>query len=899
MVYDSGRRFQEELYYKNLGEEGDVLKENSPKLLKEYFKLLIDYRDRMKEKEKLAIFQIELIHSNNKKKEFIDEEKGYRVKIVISSQVKQEDKYYAEYIKGRILDEDITRLKDFNTRDHEHRYIKIINSNKDDEILLLESMPKTTEVIPDLSDWSIQKEIDALEKLKDKPDHHHLPLLRLAGKNVDKYWQISELEDITDWKVLKDSPFEGLEEQRMMVRKALSTNDFAIIEGPPGSGKTTVITEIILQLLVKKKRVLLVGSTHVAVDNVLENLINYPKIVVPIRIAPMERELPQAILDLTYTNYVENFKKRLLLSMHKIRNKTEIQQEWEGILQSDKDNKFFENILNDSINLVSGTTFGVLKFPEIASSIKIKTFKPLFDVMIIDEASKTSFQEFLVPAMFARKWIVSGDPNQLSPFTDRAFVEEEIESLIKKACDKDKVYDYAYNDVETIVLKAYGAVNNIKSGRDNECSLISLDIDEWKLREDIVSQINSFKPNKVIHTVPDDVRKGKDELLEKIKVSGSDILIIRKDQIEKYMDSLPYCISFEESNHWNLFLKYRSNFINKVKNLGNTGDFLRLGKKRKFLSQEIAWRLIRSYELRSSGDKSSKYQNEIRQLIPSKLNNQFIVDRLTDIKCYNLPSIIEILITGNTKINQFFRETVLESGLPKECRESIWTRLSYQCRMHPDISHYPRTLVYSSKDENPDALKDSRMIDREWDYKRYKNRVVWKQISSKGSVSPVSSNENKNEAEANKIIEELDYFLKFVGGHQKHDGIWTVALLSFYKPQTKLLKKKMRERFNMGGSVFYNKDKSVKISIGNVDSMQGREADLVFLSMVRMGGLGFLDNKNRINVAITRARYQLVIVGNKKVFTRPKDKDTLIYKLALEINEDLDLNVRGDDKLGK
>lgn len=886
---------QNDLYYLNLGDEGEALRESAPNLLYEYFKLLIDYKKGMSEKGKLAIFKIELVPSSGKKMDLIGEETEYKVKISISSRVTPEDQDYSRYIMERILNEDITTLKAFDSGSQtSHNRLKILESYKDDRILLLDSIPETEEVIPDLSDWTIQMEIDALEKLKDRPEHHHLPLLRLAGKNADNYWETPDLEEIRNWKVLKDSPFEGLEEQREMVRKALATKDFAIVEGPPGSGKTTVITEIILQLLLMKKRVLLVGSTHVAVDNVLENLIKYPEIVVPIRIAPMGRELSPEIQGLTYSKYLENFKKRLLSNVHRIQNKTEIQEEWEGIIQSKRNNEFFENILNDSINLVSGTSFGVSKFPEIRINVRNKTFEPLFDVMIIDEASKTTFQEFLVPAMFAKKWIVSGDPKQLSPYSDRGFVEEGIELLIKGACDQ--TYKQAYIDVEKIVINAYRAIDKIKNSKCNECVIIVLNHDEWNLREDIANQIKSSNYDKIIHTVQEDIEKQNDEILEKIKISGSNIVIIKKDQIERYIDSLPYGASLEDSKQWNALLQYRYNFIYKPKRLRDIRTPSKPKEEKKSLSQEIAWRLIRLYELRDSGTKYIKYREEIKQLIPSKLDRQYIYKRLTDLKCYSLPSILEILMTGNTKYNQSYRETGLESGLPKDYKESIWTRLSYQRRMHHDISLYPRSLVYSSNDGKTVALKDSRMINRDWDYKRYKNRVVWKQIYSKENDNPNKS--HKNELEANKIIEELDYFLKFADNNPKRDDTWTVAILSFYKPQTNLLKNKLKDKFNMNGPVFHNKNKSVKISVGNVDSMQGREADLVFLSMVRSGGLGFLDSINRINVALTRARYQLVIVGNKKVFTREKYKDTLIYKFSSAISEDFDIDVRGN-KFGK
>ncbi|MGP6238998.1 AAA domain-containing protein [Cuniculiplasma sp. SKW4] len=880
---------QEDLYYYNLGEEGEALKESSPQKLHDYFKLLTNYKKVTREKEGLAIFQIKALSNTTKKEQYADNG-NYEVKISISPKVKPEDKEYAEYIMNRILDGEVTALKYYNSREQKNEpRLKVLESSKEKRVLLLDSMPKMEEVVPDLNDWSIQRQIDALEKLKDRPEPHHLPLLRLAGKNADKYWERPDIGVVKEWKVLKDSSFEGLAEQRDMVKKAIYTKDFAIVEGPPGSGKTTVITEIILQLLMMGKRVLLVGSTHVAVDNILENLIEYSKIVVPIRMAPMDRELQDKILDLTYDKFIKKFKERLLGNMLKIQNKTEIQNEWIGNLQSTRSDKFLEKILNESINLVSGTSFGVLQFPEIKESIRDKSFKPLFDVMIIDEASKTTFQEFLVPAMFARKWIISGDPKQLSPYTDSNFIEESIQFILEEEIKKH--VDIPIKDVEKIVLKAYTARENINSSKTELKTVIALEDNELELGGYIKEQIESFKENKVIYKVPSDVKK-EEEINEMIKIGGSDIIIIGKNQLDKFVDSLPYGVYFEETKRWSNFLSYRYNFFSKEKKPANE-DRNDHGKEKKTLSGEIAWRLIRTYELRDSGDKFVKYQEDIKKLIPSKWDENPIFDektfrKITDLKYVCLPSIIEILIFGNSKINGFQRESVLVSGLPKQYRDHIWTRLSYQCRMHPEISYYPRTLVYSSRDQNVTALKDSKIIDREWNYKKYNERVVWINVYNKdgGRDKP---EHNKNEAEASKIIQELKSFVDFASREPKKNGHWTVAILSFYKPQTRLLIGKMTKEFKKDGSTFYNNDKSVSISVGNVDSMQGKEADIVFLSMVRNGGLGFLDSPSRINVALTRARYQLVIFGNKKVFTKESYSDTLIYKFASMINSSFDL----------
>ena len=124
---------------------------------------------------------------------------------------------------------------------------------------------------------TLERQIYALRDLDNAPSPRLAPLVRLVSTHAQ--WPDIEPAPLDEgaWQFLKRGHDGGLrdgtEEQRRFVSIALGTQDFAVLEGPPGSGKTTAICELIVQLLQQEKRILLVASMHVAVDNVLERLI--------------------------------------------------------------------------------------------------------------------------------------------------------------------------------------------------------------------------------------------------------------------------------------------------------------------------------------------------------------------------------------------------------------------------------------------------------------------------------------------------------------------------------------------------------------------------------------------------------------------------------------------------
>ena len=91
-----------------------------------------------------------------------------------------------------------------------------------------------------------------------------------------------------------------------------------------------------------------------------------------------------------------------------------------------------------------------------------------------------------------------------------------------------------------------------------------------------------------------------------------------------------------------------------------------------------------------------------------------------------------------------------------------------------------------------------------------------------------------------------------------------IGIISPYKGQVHLLRKMLRKDS-------YWKSLRHLISINTVDGFQGQERDIILITMVRQneqGQVGFLADLRRMNVAITRARMKLIIIGHSPTLCR-------------------------------
>ncbi len=723
---------------------------------------------------------------------------------------------------------------------------------------------------------------DSLEQLLNKPVSHNRNLIRLfENTNNVKFNNFTPIKlNEDEWIFLTDNNRSGNSMQREFVEIALNTPDYAILEGPPGSGKTTTICELIFQALKQGKRILLVASTHVAVDNVLEKLMDEKtdlyntinNVVLPIRIGRTDRISDQASkyhLDAFWLSKSEELRNKI----SRIKDKTKSQRMFLELLNNRNlyPPEYSKRVFVRAANLVCGTTIGILKHPEIQKLQRQNkvTNKP-YDYLILDEASKTTFQEFLVPALLAEKFIIVGDVKQLAPFVD----EEGVTGNVSMAHP---------NEGEFIAL-----INNIRNAQNSHKKPI-------KCLKVLNKNLTSVNEDKILalekaFSIPIYLLKENQEI-DKTKLFGSTLIMGTINAISNYSRILPLGINWISLDDSQIIHISESKFLKNIKQFQRKHSYVKNkleNHNNAFSNDEnwndaVSWRLIRDFELRNLND--DRYLKQIEHLLPNYMDEKErtkILKVLNQIKRLSFPSIIELLQKGFERNRKQIEKDIglsITDGLSKTVLKSRHRILKFQHRMHPEISSFPRTNLYDKE-----ALFDLPDIqnDRVFSYDNYSNRSLWidVQLSSKEKRK---MKKNKNEKEAQVIVNEIKELLDFTKDYKKPDNSpWEIAILPFYNSQESLIRKKLQSMFKTRRiRTFYAKNKNAIIELCVVDRFQGHEADIVFLSLVKNRGLGFLDTPNRLNVALTRAKYQLLIVGNKNHFSNQK-RSELLRKLAVE-----------------
>lgn len=257
----------------------------------------------------------------------------------------------------------------------------------------------------------------------------------------------------------------------------------------------------------------------------------------------------------------------------------------------------------------------------------------------------------------------------------------------------------------------------------------------------------------------------------------------------------------------------------------------------------------------------------------------------------------------------------LRAGLGKtlmeriaENKPEVVTLLKIQYRMNDEIMRFSSDWFYGGKVESAPQIKYRSVLD-------YDHPITWidtsneeNQITIEGEDAPEDSASTSSSVSAANQNSDLNFKEQFVGESfgriNKAEAELTLLTLAEYF--TKIGKQRvLEERIDVGiispyrAQVQYLKKLIKKyeffkpyrrlISVNTVDGFQGQERDVILISLVRSndeGQIGFLKDLRRMNVAMTRARMKLIILGNRDTMTKhPFYKKLWEYVEAINNNE--------------
>ena len=206
----------------------------------------------------------------------------------------------------------------------------------------------------------------------------------------------------------------------------------------------------------------------------------------------------------------------------------------------------------------------------------------------------------------------------------------------------------------------------------------------------------------------------------------------------------------------------------------------------------------------------------------------------------------------------------LKAGLGKtmmerivEQKPEVVTLLRMQYRMNEEIMRFSSDWFYGNQVESAPEVKYRSILDLDVP-------MEWKREGTGEGLESLEGSSRINKAEAELTLLTLQQYFERIGKTRVLNERLDVGVISPYRAQVQYLRSQLRKKE-------YFKPFRHLISVNTVDGFQGQERDIIVISLVRSndeGQIGFLRDLRRMNVAITRARMKLIIIGDPQTMTR-------------------------------
>ena len=672
------------------------------------------------------------------------------------------------------------------------------------------------------------------------------PMLGLIIEDSDKIQnylrtkQIKKLEPLTpevENKIFSNPPTNN---QTEAIGIALNTPDIAIIQGPPGTGKTTVLTAIIERLNEEsnkdniKGQILVAGFQHDAVENIIQRLdING----IP---TPKFGKKSTTLVD-------ENSYERVIQWSEEIVTKLKDKIDFSKQVEIKKLNQYFEIYLkapskHSAIDLLK---YIINNISQSLSKDIVETSKSILNNLIKKQIdSLEDLKEIYSLRTTEDAFLDDGKQRNLALLVSSIgkFLDENEKKLLQEA-----------------------DIVDIKSYLDKLTRLKFLLIDRCYPKPIFRSE----KPNQEIIKLKESVEK---ELLYRTSDGYKDkknaILLDYVNELECNPFGLKSMI--EEYSYVYSSTTGQSNQATKQKINAKDDD------------DDVSFDTV--------------IIDEAARVTPMDLLIVMVLAKRRIILVGDhrqLPHMIdeEVIKSGDLIENEYIKESIF--GYLKKRAEKLekydnikrTTTLNTQYRTHPLLGQFVNDNFYEKHGE-PFKSPLGTIIGKVDDFFNQRLKgienipAIWLDVPNKECKEQRAWS---RKCEAQRIIEYLKKWIFSEEGKHLSFGI-----ITFYRNQVETINNFINEEFTKEQrDIIYKRleDGTERLKVGTVDSFQGMEFDIVFLSVVRSRDIntinkdlknynlfGFLISKNRLCVSMSRQKKSLIVVGDKKFFESDRAK---------------------------
>lgn len=705
-------------------------------------------------------------------------------------------------------------------------------------------------IVPNLV--QIERQLDALEVVERASNDGPLAPLRALLGLCDASGLQALSPAASTVNLDPPAPGERLDEfQEECIKKAMTTPHFAVIQGPPGSGKTTVITSVIRRAAARGERVLVVSPTHVAVDNVVEKLAprttaqtgeRLDPHTLPVRYAARKGKLSERALEYWVGSRKQS--RAATLSRRLQRALSERIPFAAGLYEREDPNAAGGAPLSSAIaaveQVICGTPIGILSYAPV------KAAEPgSFDLLIVDEVSKMTLPEFLAIAVKASRWVLVGDPEQLPPYNNSEengpTLDDVLDPLLELVCSVGGMIERANPKkgerralrVAVVSSEPTKAVSAIRAhlaavGLDDAPPVTTLGegprdgivVCDLQALDAACAALSPERNRDRTHSP--DQRGSLPILVERgLRVTRPEYASGTRLVEMRYRSQ---ALIFE-----NAFNVYHAQPWSE-----RAGQKLPIVRFRngieKYLPSDAAIASLNGSVgtgLRTTNQRQFHHEIAARYAI----NTVSVYDWLTGIPaaCFDVSPLQELRGLSPVDLCDAVRPHV---GVLKK-----------QYRMHASLSRVPRELFYHGEALLDGRRDDSRVC-----------RVVFVQVSEGDGAG-----REANHSECDRICRLLEDLNAHEATKEHRPGIMVITP---YRDQRALLSEAIDDLRNRGGI------DRLDVDVFTLDSCQGREAEYVLISLVRGRATPFFDMPKRWNVALTRAMKGLFIVGDVDAYLR-------------------------------